>query len=213
MTKVPNASAAPAQKPGERSRLWHGMQRFAGVVDALRKGRTHVRRAQRDDMPDVPDPFGPLLARLITGATADEPAHRVSDQRQLIDLNGPCVNEVRDQFPKRVAVLGYVTPGVVADEDRRSAEIALEARPVALPARTAAPPPWELGAHQPVNEHHDAPVRGGERRREPACLARHGEPIDPHRHRLLEDALLPLERVADQTVDRSQSEPTPRRRR
>src|SRR3954470_14212289 len=135
-------------------------------MDALRERRTHVRGPERHDMPHALDPFGTLVGGLVAGAAADEPAHRVADQRELVDLDRPGREELTKQFGERMAVLGDMTARVVADKDRRTAEVARQAGAVAVPARTTAPPPRDLGAHQAVNEDDDARSRRWKRRRE-----------------------------------------------
>src|SRR3954470_1655340 len=125
-------------------------------MDALRERRAHMRGPERHDMPHTLDPFGAPVGRLIAGAAADEPAHRMADQCELVDVDRPGRDELSKQLVERMAVLGDMTARVVADEDGRTAEVVREAAAVAVPARTTAPPPRDLGAHQAVDENDDA---------------------------------------------------------
>jgi hypothetical protein len=86
-----------------------------------------------------------------------------------------------------------VAAAVVADVDRRAADVAREAVAEAL---AAAERPRELGRHQTVDEDDDAPRRGRKGRRDRVGLERDGHAGHPHRHRLRERASLRLERVA-----------------
>ena len=88
-----------------------------------------------------------------------------------------------------------VAAGVVADVERRAAEVLRQARAV---AGRPAQPPGVLGLHQPVQEH-DEPRRrareGGRERVAPAASTT--SPPDAQRHRRLQVGALALERVAD----------------
>src|SRR5215208_712478 len=101
-------------------------------MDALRERCAHMRGPERHNMPHMLDPFGALGARLIARASADEPAHRMADQCELVDVDWPGRDELSKQLGERVPVLGDMTARVVADEDRRTAEVAREAGAVAL---------------------------------------------------------------------------------
>src|SRR3954467_5390145 len=115
-------------------------------MDTLRERRTHMRGPERHDMPHTLDPFGTLVGGLVAGAAADEPAHRVADQRELVDLDRPGRDELTKQLGERMAVLGDMTARVVADKERRTAEVARQAGAVAVPAPAPAPPPPGLRA-------------------------------------------------------------------
>jgi hypothetical protein len=72
------------------------------------------------------------------------------DERDLLDLDGPRGDDLLEQVGERAAVARDVAAAVVADVERRAAELPRQPRSVARrPARL----PGVLGLHQPVEEH------------------------------------------------------------
>ena len=136
--QVADARAAPAQEAGERARLGREVQRGAHGVHGLLERRARVRRAERDGQAHL---RGPLAAAMAGGAR-DEPAHRVPDERDPLRVEP--VQQRRERRP----VLGDVAAGVVADEDRRHAELLF--KPLAVGRRA----PRVLALAQAMHEHH-----------------------------------------------------------
>jgi hypothetical protein len=154
-------------------------------VHRLLDRRAVVRSAERDDVADAPHPAVAAQARLVTGAARHQPAHRVPDQRDPLDLRRPGAQQVGERAP----VVRHVAAGVVTHVHRRAAELPREAIAV---RRAAAESPRELGLEQAVQEHHHVAAGAG----------LDGTAAHAHGHRLLQVAALALERVADQAVDR-----------
>jgi hypothetical protein len=65
----------------------------------------------------------------------------VPDDDDLLDRHGPRVVQLLQQRRQSAAVVGDVQAGVVAQLDRRVAEVAPQARAVAGPLRVGAQPP------------------------------------------------------------------------
>ena len=191
--QVADAAAAAPQEVRERARLRQPREPGAEHVHRLLERRAHVRRAERDAVLDESRPVRVGLRRVTAGAARHQAAHGMPHERDLIDVHGPDGQEPLHQLAQRAAVLRDVAAAVVADVDRRAADLAREA--VAEPLATAERP-RELGRHQPVDEDDDAPRRGRKGRGDGLGLERDGLAGHAHGHRLRERAPLLLERVA-----------------
>jgi hypothetical protein len=132
------------------------------------------------------------LGGLVARTARDQAAHGVAHESDVFDVDRPRGDQLLEQRVERGAVLGDVAASVVPDVDGRAAQVARQARSVAL---TPSEPPGELGLHQPVEEHHDPPARPRER----LVQVDDGPARDPHGHALVERAALQL--VAHEAVD------------
>ena len=150
----------------------------------------------------VDPPVAPLGA-LVTGRARHQPAHRVPHEREILDSHGPLGHKPLEQIGQGQAVLGDVPAGVVAELNRRDAEVAPQAARVGVAPPAGAEPPGELGLPQAVHEQHDAGGAFGEGSGEGVRFQGNRAPCDPHAHRLLEVAAVALERIADQAVERA----------
>src|SRR5450759_1975851 len=72
-----------------RPRLRHLAQRPGHGMDSLLQGRTRMRRAKGDQMPDARRPVMPGDRSGLARRTSDEASHRVPDEIQLINRHGP----------------------------------------------------------------------------------------------------------------------------
>src|SRR5581483_7134074 len=91
-------------------------------------------------------------AAVVAGAARHEAAHRVADEHDLLDRHGPRLHRLLEQPGEPPAVVRDVEPGVVAEVERRVAELLLEARAVgAAPEQR----PGVVGLAQAVHEHGD----------------------------------------------------------
>ena len=196
--QVADAGAAPAQEAAEHPRLGEPAEPEGRVVHRLLERRAHVRRAERDDLADAVDPGVAVELRDVRGAAGHQPAHRVADERDLLDLDRPCVDGGLEQLGQRAAVLGDVAAAVVADVDGRDAEVAGELRAVVLAPSEM---PAALGLHEPVEEDDEPRSGGREGRGQLGALRRHGQAVDADRHRLRQRAAVALEAVADEAVE------------
>ena len=159
------------RKRAKRARLGRDVQRRAERVHGLLERRARVRRAEGHGQAHLLRPIAAVMAR----GAGDEAAHRMPDQRDPLRV------EAFEQLRQQDAVLRDVAAAVVADVDRRHAEIARQ--PVAVARR----PPRVLGLAEPVHEDRD--VR-----------RRRAVPAELHRDR--ERAALGLEPVAVEPVQR-----------
>src|SRR5690606_10450827 len=101
------------------------------------------------------DPAMPGLEPVVTGATRDQPAHAVGDDRQALEPGlGPDVDELLESLGQLAAVLRDVAAGVVAGIDRRLLESLGDRGPVVDRAALLgdAEAPRSLRAHQAVDE-------------------------------------------------------------
>ena len=153
-------------------------ERRGGIVDGRLERRARVRRAERHH---VRDQVGPVAADMARAAR-HEPAHRVTDEHDLLDLVAPPTSSSSASASERPFSEMW-RPRVEAHVDRREAVLGGEAVAVARPAAVA---PRELGLEQAVDEH-----------REP----RRGSPSARSGHRDRQLAALALEHVAPQPVE------------
>ncbi len=145
----------------------------------------------------------PRSRGLAAGAARDQPAHRVPDERDLLDLHGPRGDDLLEQVGKRAAVAGDVAAAVVADVERRAADVLRQPRAV---ARATAQPPGVLGLHQPVQEHDEPRRRAREGGRERIAPRLDDLAADAQRHRRLQLGALAFERVSVEARDDRQRE-------
>ncbi len=89
-------------------------------------------RPQRDDVRDAPDPVLPELIRLVGSAARDKAAHRMSDERDLLDGDRPRAHQLIEQRGDQASVLGDVQAGVVAQVDRRTAQVLRQPRAICV---------------------------------------------------------------------------------
>ena len=121
------------RKRAERARLGQRVQRRARPVHALRERRAHVRRAERDDVAHAARPRRRRArAAWWQRRPRHQPAHRVPDQRDPLDLHRPRGHQALEQVGQLQPVLGDVAAGVVAQLDRREAELLAQAAGVGL---------------------------------------------------------------------------------
>ncbi len=160
------------------------LQRGAQPVHGLLERRAVVRRAERHGVRDALRP----LAAARAGAARDEPAHRMPDERDPLDLDRPFAHQPRQQVVQRSAVR------------RRSGGRCCSGRPPAssrAAVRVAVTAPRVLGLAQPVHEHGDV---------------RHARLPDPPRfHRNRQRAALGLQLVAEEPVERGERHHAARR--
>ena len=150
--------------------------------------------------------------RAVAGAARHEPAHRVPDERDLLDLHRPRVDERLEQVGERAAVLGDVAAGVVADVDRREAELAREAR--AVVRRPAARSRHACSV--PISPWTNTTSRGVASGKASASASRSsgdGPAADADGHRLLERAVLALQRSPTSPLSDAEHRGAARRRR
>jgi hypothetical protein len=122
----------------------------------------------------------------------------VAHERDLVDVNRPRGHELLHQLAEGAPVLRDVAAAVVANVDRRAADLAGQAVAEAL---APAERPRELRGHQPVDENHDARRRLGEGLPQRVRLEHDRLAAHPDRHRLAERVALGLEGVAAQAGD------------
>ncbi len=166
----------------------------------LRQWRAQMRRAERDH---VAHAFGPAMAAhrsVVAGAARDQAAHRMSDQRDVVDLDGPRLHQLFDQRRYRPAVLGDVHAAVVAKVHRRAAEVRGQPRAVRVARGAAAPVPVELRTHQTVQEQHHAPARVGKGFVQRGGVQCDRLAIQAYRRRLVKVAVRSLQSIADQAT-------------
>ena len=130
----------------------------------------------------------PLLC-IVAGAASNQTTHRMTDQDQLGDGDGPGGGDIVEQTGEMPAVLGDVETGVVAQVDRGVPEVVGEPRTIgglgAAAVAIGVQPPRLLGFAQAVNEnrHFRGRLREGDLERvAPRCDIGSG-PSDRHRDR------------------------------
>ena len=133
VAQVGDPRAPDLPEMGERERIRADAQRRLNEVPGAFPRRSVMRRAQEHDRPDEPRPGVPGLDRVEEGASRHESAHAVGHDHQLRRPDGS-VREKRFEKPVELASAGRdVTPRVVAQVDRRQAEVALERGAVVVP--------------------------------------------------------------------------------
>ena len=202
VAQVANARRAAAQEVREHARLGQRGERCRSGVHALLERRAEVRRAERDHMPNELGPAPPARRALVARAARDQPAHRVSDERDLVHGKRPRVDHLREQRGQRSAVFGDVKTAVVAHVQRRAADVAREPGAVRVVRVLGAPLPVELRPHQAVQEDDETRARVGKGNAQRIGVRRDGLAVDPQRDRLVKLALRALEPVADEPVQR-----------
>src|SRR5207237_4039705 len=97
-----------------------------------------------------------FLRPVVACAAGHEASHRVAEERDLIDLDRPLPHHLLEQFGEATTVVGDVEPAVVADIQRRVAELLAKPGTVAAPSQRLAAadrqPPRLLRLAQPVDE-------------------------------------------------------------
>ena len=180
VAQVPDAAGA-GQQIRERPGLRHLAERPAGQPGDARQRGAEVRCSEVEDMPDVPHPWCAVLAAVVAGGTDDQAAHGVAHQQDLPYLAWPRSRQPVEQPGQLAAVVGHVPAGVVADVDRRIAELCLQPAAVRRgPARL--PEPGVLRLDQAVNE--DGQLGRGLTERVPHLLGRQLDIVAgcAHRH-------------------------------
>ena len=83
------------------ARLGQPPERPAQRIGALLEVSAQVRAAEAEDVPHRLTPAQPVEGRVVTGAASDEPAHRVADQRHLLERPRPVALPLIEQLASR----------------------------------------------------------------------------------------------------------------
>jgi phosphoglycerol transferase MdoB-like AlkP superfamily enzyme len=149
VAQVRDSAASYLAETGERGAVRAQAERRVDPAPAALEWRAVVRRPEEHDRCELAQPAMAEPRARFAGAARDEPAHAVSEDRQLLDPARPAADELLHDAREAAAVRGDVQAGVVAQVDGRVAEIARQSSTVVVP-RTR---PLPLGRAQAVHQH------------------------------------------------------------
>src|SRR5208283_435174 len=126
-------------------------------VAQLFERRSKMRGAAAEDMANGTDPAVSTLLALMARASRDQPSHTVADEDDLLHSDGPRVDQLFHFLGQQRAVFRNVETGIVAEIERRVAEVLFHERPVSRLAVAVSffrvKPPHLLVARETMNEH------------------------------------------------------------
>src|SRR5208282_85041 len=169
-----------------------------------------MRGAEAEDMANGPNPAVSTLLALMARASRDQPAHTVADQNDLLHGDGPCVDQFFHFRGQQRAVFRNVETGIVAEVERRVAEVLFQKRSVSRLAVAVlffrVKPPHLLVARETMNEHGELSAGAG------VCTAEsrgvHGDGSTPMTklHAGPQTVSIPFQTVAYEPVQRADGE-------
>ena len=134
-----------------------------------------MRRAEEDELVEVPQPFVARQRAVMAGAAGDETAHAVPDEHELAHRHRPELQQGLEQIGERSPVDGNMKAAVVVQIDRRVPEVARQRGAVIVPLA----PPLQIVHAQAVQQHDHLAAglrdgRGQRLRARPAARCRPG---------------------------------------